>query len=169
MTEAEEQEQVIKWASLQAHILPELALLYHVPNEGKHNVAYRSKLARMGLKKGIPDLVLPVPSNGYHALYLEMKKSDGHISDIRPDQIEKLKLLTKYGNRAVVAFGYMQAINEICRYLRDGYNAPDQIEKGVVICKEKKTKSASDSKKSCSRKTCGSKRSPKKRDSQKAQ
>lgn len=138
MTEAEEQIEVIRWASLQAHILPELALLYHVPNEGRHNVAYRSKLAKMGLKKGIPDLVLPVPSNGYHALYVEMKKSDGHISDIRPDQIEKIKALTDYGNRAVVAFGYMQAIEEICRYLRDGYSAPDQIEKGIVVCKEKK-------------------------------
>lgn len=135
MTEAEEQAEVIRWAKLQVHNFPELALLYHVPNEGRHNVAYRSKLARMGLKKGIPDLVLPVPNGQYHALYIEMKKSDGHISDIRPDQIEKIKLLTNYGNRAVVAYGYMQAINEILRYLRDGYKAADQIEKGVVICK----------------------------------
>ena len=44
---------------------PDLELLYHVPNGGSRNKAEASKLKRMGVRAGVPDLVLPVPRAGY--------------------------------------------------------------------------------------------------------
>ena len=34
---------------------------FHVPNGGKHKVWYLHKLVRMGMKSGVPDLVLEFP------------------------------------------------------------------------------------------------------------
>lgn len=52
---------------------PNLKLLYHVPNERKCTPAQGQALKRMGVKRGVPDLCLPVPSGKAHGLYIELK------------------------------------------------------------------------------------------------
>lgn len=52
---------------------PDLKLLYHVPNERKCTPAQGQALKRMGVKRGVPDLCLPVPSGKAHGLYIELK------------------------------------------------------------------------------------------------
>ena len=70
-SETTEQINLFNWAKRNESILPELALMYHVPNEGKRTNG--NVLKAMGLKSGVPDVVLPVPNGGSHGLYLEMK------------------------------------------------------------------------------------------------
>lgn len=55
---------------------PDLKLLYHVPNERKCTPAQGQALKRMGVKRGVPDLCLPVPSSKAHGLYIELKSMD---------------------------------------------------------------------------------------------
>ena len=56
---------------------PELKLLYHIPNERYCTPQQGKNLQRMGVKRGVPDLCLPVPRGNYHGLYIEMKAEDG--------------------------------------------------------------------------------------------
>lgn len=52
---------------------PELDLLYAVPNGGDRNVRVAVKLKKEGVRRGVLDLVLPVPRGTYLGLYLETK------------------------------------------------------------------------------------------------
>lgn len=91
-------------------------MLYHIPNEGKRSVAYGASLLRQGLKKGVPDICLPVARGEYHALYIELKRrSGGKVSE---SQSEWIKRLSEAGNKAVVCEGWEKAAAEIMEYLR---------------------------------------------------
>lgn len=57
-SETTEQIALFNWAKRTESILPELALMYHVPNEGKRSNGGILKAA--GLKSGVPDICLPV-------------------------------------------------------------------------------------------------------------
>ena len=52
---------------------------FSVPNEGKRKVWYLHKLVRMGLKSGVPDLVLEFPEG--KMVYLEIKAEKGRLSE----------------------------------------------------------------------------------------
>lgn len=71
--ETKEQQAVIEWASYAKGRYPGLRSLYHVPNEGKRSKATGGILTAMGLRPGVPDLILDHPAGIYHGLRLEMK------------------------------------------------------------------------------------------------
>lgn len=54
-TETQEQQTLFRWAEMQKGKYPELALLFHISNEGKRNLG-RAKAE--GIKAGVPDLCL---------------------------------------------------------------------------------------------------------------
>lgn len=56
---------------------PELASPFHVPNGSSKSKFQVVNFKWEGLKAGIPDLCLPVARRGYHALYIEMKRTAG--------------------------------------------------------------------------------------------
>lgn len=85
------QAQVIRWATLQAGVYPELARLFHVPNGGQRHAVVAAKLKLQGVKSGVPDLCLPVPRYGRPGLWIEMKTADGRVSKNQKDWIEYLK------------------------------------------------------------------------------
>lgn len=114
-TEAQETEALFRWAQWAMGKYPELKLLYHITNEGKRSLSSGAALTRQGLKAGVPDLCLPVPCGGYHALYIEMKRKGGKPS---PKQLSWIEWLNLYGNRAVCCEGWEQAAKEIERYLK---------------------------------------------------
>ena len=59
------------------HALPTGALLHHSPNEGRHHVAHRVRLKKMGMCRGWPDLEIIYQ----HSLYfLEIKTPQGRLS-----------------------------------------------------------------------------------------
>jgi hypothetical protein len=60
MSEATEQMALVEFATRFQERIPELAWLFHVPNGEKRDKATAGRLQRMGVKRGIPDLWLPV-------------------------------------------------------------------------------------------------------------
>ena len=50
----------------------------------------------MGVKSGVPDLMLPIPKGGYHGLFIELKKEVGGITS--KEQIDWSQFLNQ-GNR----------------------------------------------------------------------
>ena len=93
---------------------PAYALAFHFPNEGKASIPRRVALQRAGLKKGIPDIVVPVANVKYSGLYIEMKIKPNKPS---PEQIILLKQLNAVGNYAVLCWSAQDAIEIINKYV----------------------------------------------------
>jgi len=115
-TESQEQRAVMQWAEVCKGMCPELALLVHIPNGGLRDPIVAVKLKREGVKKGFPDLFLPVPRGQYHGLMIELKRVKGGV--VKPEQKQWLDHLNAQGYRAVVCKGADEAIKEIENYLR---------------------------------------------------
>ena len=115
-TEAQEQKALFEWAGFESGRYPELALLYHIPNEARRSYALGREMKAQGLKSGVPDICLPVPRGDYGALYIELKRrKDGRLSD---NQRGWLNGLNRAGNMAVVCKGWEEARDTIIKYLK---------------------------------------------------
>lgn len=116
LSEDTEQMMLIKW-SQQENVrkkYPELALLYHIPNERKCSIQQGKRFKAMGVKSGVPDLCLPVPRGKYHSLYIEMKAKNGRMSDNQKWWNEQLNGQDNY---CVTCYGWEEASQVIERYL----------------------------------------------------
>ena len=114
-TEAEEQKALFRWAQYSRAKYPALDLMYHIANGGSRNPVEARHLKEQGVKAGVPDICLPVPSKHYTALYIELKRTNGG----RVSEAQKgwLAALNRVGCRAVVCRGWEEAREEIERYL----------------------------------------------------
>ena len=114
-SEADEQIVVIEWCSLMAIRYKGIDKIFHIPNGGSRNKIEAARLKAQGVKKGVPDLCLPVPLWGYHGLYIEMKYDRGKTS---ADQDEWIAFLSAQGYKTAVCYGATEAINEIEKYYK---------------------------------------------------
>jgi len=103
------------WAEEMLDRYPELDLLEGSLNGVKLTKGQAIKAKRCGMKKGVPDLHLPVASRGFHSLYIELKKKKGGVEE--PEQIARISRLNDEGNYALFCYGIAQAIDTIKWYL----------------------------------------------------
>lgn len=103
---------VVDWARLQACVLWPLELLYAVPNGGKRPPKIGRKMKDEGQRKGVLDLVLPVPAAGWIGLYVEMKTATGVVSADQKWWADRLRAV---GYRVVVC----RSIEDGCAVLRE--------------------------------------------------
>lgn len=97
---------------------PALKLLFHIPNERKCSEVMGKLLREAGVKRGVPDLCLPVPRGDYHGLFVEMKSPTGTTSD---EQDWWITELTDQGYFCEVCRGYEEAIRVLEWYMGLGY------------------------------------------------
>lgn len=115
-TEEAEQIALMRWAAYQEGLYPALKKLYHIPNGGKRGKAEAGRFKAMGVKRGVPDLFLAEPRDGYHGLYIEMKRvKGGELSREQKDWIEALR---ESGYRVEVCKGWQAASEVLIDYLR---------------------------------------------------
>lgn len=114
-SEAVHQKMIIEWCEWQKTKYPELDMIFHITNEGKRSKRTGAELKRMGLKRGIPDICLPVPNNEYNGLWIELKADK--TKRLTKEQKEWLVKLNRYGYKAVRANGADEAIQVIKDYL----------------------------------------------------
>lgn len=112
--EHDHQANVITWATMMEGRYPELCLLFAVPNGARVSIGQAIKLKAEGLKAGVPDLMLPVARQGYHGLFVEMKRAGGEVRDT---QVSWLDALGEQGYLATVCYGDQDAIDTITAYL----------------------------------------------------
>lgn len=127
-TEDEEQIQLFSWARYCRRKWPELDLLFHIPNGGKRGKVEAARFKAMGVKAGVPDVCLPVPRGGYHGLYIEMKRRRG--GRVSQDQAEWIDALIHQGYVAVVCRGWLEASEEIEKYLKLEVKKDDGVDSG---------------------------------------
>ena len=113
--EKDDQILLFEWAEYAACSHPELGLMYHIPNEGKRSRLSGYELEKQGMRRGVPDICLPVPKGSYGALYIELKrKKGGRVSE---EQRVWIDALNRAGNKALVCRGFDEARKAIEEYL----------------------------------------------------
>lgn len=113
--EHEAQCEVVAWAA--ARVLAgqwELEWLFAVPNGGHRHPATAARLKAEGVKRGVPDLWLPIPHGGKVGCVIEMK--------IKPnipttEQLAWLDELAAVGWRTAVAYSAAEAIAVLGDYV----------------------------------------------------
>lgn len=108
----EEQEQIL----LASWLTKKGIAFYHVGNGGYRSIREGIKLKRMGVSPGVPDICIPIPSGGYHSLYIELKRSKG--GRLSSAQIWWLDFLRKKNFYADVANGFEEAQKIVLYYLQ---------------------------------------------------
>jgi len=104
-------------AKLNANVWPELRWMHAIPNGGGRSIIQASQLKAEGVKRGIPDIFLPVSKTLSSGLYIEMKRASGVPSDISKEQTEFAQFAWKEGYHWYVAFGWKQAARLVESYL----------------------------------------------------
>jgi hypothetical protein len=123
--ECHEQRALIRWAEIAKAVYPPLALLFAIPNGGFRHITTARNMKAEGAKPGVPDLFLPVARNGYHGLFIEMKrtearpKRDGSKGGLSDVQIKWKADLEAQGYRVAVCYGFDEARETIECYLND--------------------------------------------------
>ena len=108
-TEDEVQEAVVEYCDIMKIVC------VHIPNESKRSAAYGAKMKRMGLRKGFPDLFIPTARQGFHGLFIELKRDK--LAHPTKEQLEWLSYLNREGYRAIIAHGVDAAMKEIKNYM----------------------------------------------------
>ena len=113
--ERAEQAAVIRWAFWMENRWPELRWLFHPANGEKREKKTAALLAALGVKRGVPDLWLPVPRGPYVGLAIEMKRVNGK----GPTEQQELWLdgLAEMGWRTQTCWGADEAIDLIRQYM----------------------------------------------------
>jgi len=119
--ESAEQAALFAYAGMQARKDSRWGLLFAIPNgTAASSMAEAAKAKREGRKKGVPDVFLPVASRGWNGCFVEMKRRGGVPSDLSIEQRGWLARLNNEGYRAVVAYGWEDAVKQIQAYLGGG-------------------------------------------------
>ena len=84
MKESDIQIEVVEWLKEQQKHYR--FRFFYCVNEGKRKVWYLHKLVRMGLKSGVPDLILEFPKG--RLVYLEIKTEKGKLSETQQNWLK---------------------------------------------------------------------------------
>lgn len=120
MSEASEQMALVEFATRFQERIPELAWLFHPANGEKRDKATAGRLRAMGVRKGVPDLWLPVArydpvanvtKNG---MVIELKFGRNRET---PEQTAWLGFLARQGWDVHTCYDWMAAARALVRYL----------------------------------------------------
>lgn len=91
-------------------------LIWAVPNGGQRDLITANRLKREGVTKGVLDVTIAIPSQGFHGAFIEHKAANGTIS---PDQHAMLNLLSKAGYKVFVSYSTEESIIFTEKYLEE--------------------------------------------------
>lgn len=119
-TEHSQQAAFFCWAQKNLEKFPELKFMFAIPNGGERNKVTATRLKAEGVKRGVPDVFLPVQRKGCGGLWIEFKRpgtetqKEGRLS---PEQqaFKNFAHSEKYGH--FVAYNYLQAVECVVSYL----------------------------------------------------
>jgi hypothetical protein len=128
-TEHQHQKALIQWADASAAAYPELKLLYAIPNGGHRTKRTAAKMRAEGVRRGVPDLCLPVARGGFHGLYIELKRpraksvSPGKLT---AEQLQWHEALDRQGYLVQTCWGWEAAQSALREYIGGWHNVPSE-------------------------------------------
>lgn len=103
----------IEWVGIKH--TPELKYCFHIPNGEKRHISVGVKLKKMGVKKGVPDVFIPLARHDFNGLFIEFKKDES--SKLSPHQKEYFEYLETQNFLCAVAQNGEHAIDILKRYI----------------------------------------------------
>jgi hypothetical protein len=88
-------------------------LWFHCPNGGHRNVAEAAKLKAMGVKAGVPDVLIFQPQKGYHGFAIELKVAKNKRTE---HQMEMQELFMSHNWKVITSYSLDEVITEIDNY-----------------------------------------------------
>lgn len=89
---------IFQWAFMHEKKWPCLRWLHHVRNEGRisaisdlQRMIKGLRYKKMGVKRGILDIFLPYPRNGFCGLHIEVKTPNGRLTKEQSEYIDYLE------------------------------------------------------------------------------
>ena len=117
-----EQCALMQWARITRHNGGMIAdWLIAIPNGGKRNASEAARMKKQGVKAGVSDLFLALPSKQFHGLWIEMKAPKTNASPAgKPTQVQLdwLDRMAAAGYAAQLCFGWQAAKDAITEYLQ---------------------------------------------------
>lgn len=119
---------LMQWIAIEGGNWPDLDLMFAVPNGGDRSMSVAAAMKAEGVKRGVPDLCLPVPRGHYAGLWIEMKKpgeerkADGGRSE---HQIKWHKRLVKQGYAVVTCYGWTAVVKTLQLYYFASLKMPE--------------------------------------------
>jgi hypothetical protein len=112
-TEFKEAEMFMVWCQLHPLVRD---LIFHIPNEDS-NINSRRVKKIIGQRNGVSDYFLPLPRNGYHGLWIELKRAKPAPSSVSADQQRWIDQMNALGYKAFVCHGCSEAIQRVVDYI----------------------------------------------------
>lgn len=124
-TEDGHQAAVFCWAADSVGMYPQLAWMFAIPNGGQRHIAEATKFVATGLRKGVPDIFLPVirlaqDYKTYAGCFIEMKvEAKRNVKDggLSKDQLLWIPALREAGYYVAVHYNWMEARDTLIKYL----------------------------------------------------
>lgn len=126
-TEHAEQAALFRWLGEMGSAIPELAMIFPIPNgaklpfgrnkNGKRFSREAMKLKAEGLKSGVPDIFAAIPRGEVHGLFIEMKRAKKSLSRVSPEQLDMKSALEAMGYRVEICYGWEAARDVILNHL----------------------------------------------------
>lgn len=115
--ESQEQVALFQMLKLLENKYPDLQWAFHVPNGGYRNAREAANFSRQGVKSGVPDIILPLPTKTHHGLFIELKRQQG--GKLSKNQKRWIEALNRFGYKAVVCKGAREALDVILEYMKE--------------------------------------------------
>lgn len=105
---------IFQWISFHEKKYKGLDLAYSTASGLKLPIGSIVKAHKVGIiKKGLPDIVIPVSRKGFHGLYIELKTDEGKPTK---EQVEFVKRLNEEGYLACFSYGFKETISKLEYY-----------------------------------------------------
>lgn len=114
-SEYQEQCALFEWRAHALPTMPELSMMFGTLNGIRLPVSLAVKAKKQGNVRGVPDVMLLVPSGNYHGLMIEMKIKGGKLLPEQKDWATKAR---GWGYCCKVCYSATEAIDLIKRYLK---------------------------------------------------
>jgi hypothetical protein len=109
-----QQSLLFQWAAAAKAEYPELEWLFAIPNGGLRNVVVAMQLKREGVKKGVPDIMLPVANGNYYGAFIEMKFGKNKMT---PEQIAFKAHCEQHGYFFACCYSWVEARYALVQYI----------------------------------------------------
>jgi hypothetical protein len=112
----------VEWLRLYEKDMPELGLMFHIPNGERRGRKTGYKLKTMGVIPGVSDFFMPVPVKKHHGLWIELKRAGISKSSVSPEEQDWLFKMQKQGYAVRVCYGFESAVETTLTYLKGLWN-----------------------------------------------
>ena len=93
---------------------PNIKPVFAIPNGGSRHILEAVALKRSGVKRGVPDVFVGIPTIKSAGLFIEFKAGSGKTSE---HQVEMIDMLEKRGYTCKVCYKAEEAVSVLKEYL----------------------------------------------------